>query len=122
MIHANELRKGNKLLNDGCVVTVQFILDYLTVTTKQGNNITAHLDLVKPIPLTPEIFQRLGFEEYTKTAYRTVTKELDYVFQLAFTGRGYHSSNAYTNYPVLYVHQLQNLYFALTGKELEITL
>lgn len=66
-----------------------------------------------PIPLTDEIIQRCGFEvRYNgiKTYYNPLM-ELDYEFNLMR-----YESNVKINY----VHQLQNIYFALTNTELDL--
>jgi hypothetical protein len=74
-----------------------------------------------PIPLTPEWLERFEFRESTNIFAPGV-------FELAVHGHEIHydaSVYTYTYFDcqlrdVLYVHQLQNLYFTLTGYELEI--
>lgn len=70
-----------------------------------------------PIPLTPEILEKAGFERYAPMMYRLKN--------------GWHwitvdVNSAYINGKQLilleHLHQLQNLIFALTGEELEIKL
>lgn len=68
-----------------------------------------------PIPLTDEIIQRCGFEvRYNgiKTYYNPLM-ELDHDFNLM---------NYESNVRIRFVHQLQNIYFALTNQELEVNL
>lgn len=74
-----------------------------------------------PIPLTQEWLMRLGFYKSSfdnnefidsKTGWFMVYENSGY-YKLS-TGRGLIGEQ------FKYVHQLQNLYFALTGKELEI--
>jgi len=74
-----------------------------------------------PIPLTPEWLEKFGFE------YRNEYRGNGYIFDLPnskysccwFEDKGFRLLNlSYTWMP--YVHQLQNLYFALTGEELII--
>ena len=71
----------------------------------------------KPIPLTEEWLVKFDFirNEYLN---RWIFRDNEYFyfdmeFSLWFEG-------SYTCVQVEYVHQLQNLYFALTGNELEI--
>jgi len=109
---ANELRIGNwvEQPNDG-VTRVTAILNDLQIKTETG-----YIDkYCRPIPLTEEWLLKFGFrgnerqrvkrfvglEIYTKDLWRYNTK----------------GNNALV---VEYVHQLQNLYFALTGEELEL--
>jgi hypothetical protein len=71
---------------------------------------------LEPIPLTEEWLMRFGSQKRGQEIH------LDY-FTL-YDGQGSWTVNdnsaPYTIAVIEYVHQLQNLYFALTGKELEI--
>lgn len=122
MIKANELRIGNKILNDGCIVTVKFIGDYLTVTTKQGNDITAGLELVKTIVLTPEILEKAAFEQLLGKGQWYDEKNFIY---LGFYSDGYAFMDDSGNKLIKgfrALHSFQNAYFVFTGQELEINL
>lgn len=83
-----------------------------------------------PIPLTPEILERCGFEkgfgEYAliQDSYPLRFREEGEKYILSFH---YFGSNGESNEEEIicefkYLHQLQNLYFALTGQELEVNL
>lgn len=119
---ANELRIGNwvEQPNDG-VTRVTAILNDLQIKTETG-----YIDkYCRPIPLTEEWLLKFGFT-------------YDEVFGWSFSDEKiYFILNYYqpNNRVVLetdeesvitvpqdisYVHQLQNLYFALTGQELEL--
>ena len=68
----------------------------------------------KPIPLTKEWLERFGFEinqngYYQKGEYKISDKMEFYFFDVGDW-----------QMTINYVHQLQNLYFSLTGKELTI--
>ena len=70
---------------------------------------------IKPIPLTEEWLLRLGFES-TNTYYFSKCN-----LHLQGDIRGFHLViSRIDGIKVKYVHQLQNLYFALTGEELTI--
>jgi hypothetical protein len=76
-----------------------------------------------PIPLTEELLVKMGFEK-NGYGYWTHTKEY---FELGENGGGEYCNSIncfeYSNGKnIKYVHQLQNLYFALTGEELKINL
>ena len=112
---ANELRIGNWFYGD-CTngenhkITPEEILDLHQDPLD---------DYYQPIQLTEEWLLKFGF----------IDKSLnfdDYRCSMYWDGNYMHiSDNRDTNYSVMaqcnYVHQLQNLYFALTGEELTVT-
>jgi len=104
--------------------------------SKEGRWNGISYDSIRPIPLTPEWLERFGFDEIMeiiedKEGYEVATMvhmminkgKSNSEFKLIQTIDGYWSLDGYeTAWPKLckYVHQLQNLYYALTGKELEL--
>ena len=71
-------------------------------------------ELIEPIPLTEEWLLKLGFKYFLDTKIYAIDnffieKEPDNKIAVMYD---------YLNKSVEYVHQLQNLYFALTGEEL----
>ena len=78
------------------------------------------IDAFQPIPLTEEILLKCGFiidsiNNFEKYPF-TIQKSNHYVTDFLFY------KNGDSGVVIKYLHQLQNLYFALTGKELEINL
>ena len=83
------------------------------------------------IPLTPDILEKCGFEWETSEK-KHLCHNGDGDISFSFTAEQIKEGMIYCycdNYfkaawevKVKYLHQLQNLYFALCGKELEITL
>ena len=80
----------------------------------------SNLDFIKPIPLTEEWLLKFGFEKADEiyfiefNVYSMTIKEYE-------KGRYILNPETHFNYvDIEYVHQLQNLYFALTGEELII--
>lgn len=75
----------------------------------------------EPIPLTEEWDGKFKFK---KTGYRLVCYENNkYIFEMTVEETGGFLGRRKYFVPITiveYVHQVQNLYFALTGKELEI--
>jgi hypothetical protein len=63
-----------------------------------------------PIPLTPEILEKCDWNDYKKFCINSYFK-IDEVGHLYYCGD-------FTGINIEHLHQLQNLYFALTGKEL----
>lgn len=126
MIRAQELRIGNLVKNDGCICEIMHLYggDFIncTLKTKQGNNINAHYKLIQPIPLTEEWLLKAGFNKFPSTQYdRDDFWCLEYIER---KGHAYYNQfwcNQLEIY-IKYVHQLQNIYFCLTGEELNINL
>jgi hypothetical protein len=81
-------------------------------------------EFVKPIPLTEELLLKLGFENngkedaswiHPKEPLFEVTFFVEYEWQHIW-------DTSYTGAQIQYLHQLQNLFYALNGEELEIKL
>ena len=116
---ANELRLGNWVIcydpSSGKEVFNQIdILDLRLLCGELQSKIK-----IKPIPLTEEWLLKFGFEAEYENVYGNTQEFL----QIEFTVKGYvklADGYYHDSTPMLYVHQLQNLYFALTGEELTI--
>jgi hypothetical protein len=142
MITANELRIGNWVMagkiakadKDG-KPTSEYKANYIQLQLSDftDERFWGGLGIIiGPIPLTPEILEKAGFikeddgiSEYHKLVIcrsEVISIEDDWSFGLnaedESSKQGYASSDGVCQY----VHQLQNLYFALTGTELEINL
>lgn len=119
MIKANELRIGNWLM-DGRYFSRIVGRD---IDDIQYERCGTHV--FDPIPLTPEILQKAGFEVRKHTEDGTIYGILNFTIihalsvndGIKFFLNGYHNDVV-----IEYVHQLQNLYFAITGEELNINL
>lgn len=84
---------------------------------------SAQLAEFKPIPLTEEWLLKFGFEiekdprvDHWHFGINPYTQ--DWMILIKSLGAGFFYQNGYFRIP--YVHSLQNLYFALTGEELEL--
>jgi hypothetical protein len=123
-MEAKDLRVTNLIYNDRIVNAVILIgFNSVELITPQGNNITARLDLVKPIPLTEEWLIKFGINKYS---------DKHYILEILNRGRlnfytekdkvsveiGNKSGYSFGYPKIKYLHELQNLYFALTGQEL----
>ena len=128
---ANELRIGLCLLVCGEITQISsgFIADYdFSLRHNFSNNTPIARDSVYPFPLTPEILEKAGFkydegmESYDLfTSSGLISIATDYSFFIGDNHLecGFAGGNKSL---VKYLHQLQNLYFALTGEELQINL
>lgn len=110
----NELRFGNYVYDTlGKVNKID--LEAITYIAKETHN------QVKPIPLTEEWLLKFGFEW---SIWHQAWHKLSFIFDLSERGvGGYYmhmvkKNNEIICPEIIYVHQLQNLYFALTGEEL----
>lgn len=131
MIKANELRIGNWVdiytnLNMGSKKSIRRDI------IKQGAQLDNNNLEFEGIPLTPEILEKAGFKS-CDNGVQLKTFE-GYVFiNWLFAGKSSNVSegtpltleidgNRMPLFKVQFLHQLQNLYFALTGEELNIDL
>jgi hypothetical protein len=115
MINPNELRIGNIVWESSSFtpgpadfeeIFVGAINDIDKVVYDNQNNIYSY-DYLYPIPLTVEWMMRLGFE------WNATDKRYYFIAPESWAG------SCPWNI-VKHVHQVQNLYFALTGEELKI--
>jgi hypothetical protein len=81
-----------------------------------GKNSWCKFEIINPILLTEEWLFKLGFEKLFEngTGYKYDK------FNISFYGDVYGFNYYYSEYQIKYVHQLQNLYFALTQRELTV--
>ena len=121
---ANEVRVGNWVsilgLWDRQIETIDFASSYIEGTDYKYKQL-------KPIPLTEEWLEKFGFEKIGKFQYSH-----DEFMNLKIEDGNWAEPcldvsiiNATLHEPayitcITYAHQLQNLYFALTGEELTI--
>ena len=118
---ANELRVGNLVYDDDDIIEVEAYQLYILT------------DYFEPIPLTEEWLQKFGFTKMTDTTpfnYRIhKSKMFFYIRYGTFTTdggktdligfNGLFVGNKFVRV-IRYVHDIQNLYFALTGEELTL--
>jgi len=127
---ASELRVGNYVQTN-----YEGILQVVNVNSAGLEYIDAHkpnfsaigrfeLSSVSGIPLTEEILLKCGFVEKKKWFYKEkfllgyMTTDENLQAEWKFGG----VEGTWNLLNLKYLHQLQNLYFALTGEELEINL
>ena len=103
---ANELRIGNWVKRKGLVVQC----DHMSV-----DNCYSWPEQYEPIPITEEWLVKFGFEE-VKRYGDGVWRVHDFI--LIFYPDECFLCDCDIDVKIKHVHQLQNLYFALTGKEL----
>lgn len=115
MIQANQLRIDNWVYNsttkENMLVYPMMIAQLSRLEKDGGHSVNIH-----PIPLTEEILLKCGFERQEYNDYRHPV--LIGTLTLYEGVAELHISDLYSVW-VNNLHQLQNLYFALMGEELE---
>jgi len=109
---ASELRIGNYINNEQRTEVVMSIDDWKIechLLTDSDTLYEVSMSLIKPIPITQEWLDNLGFEGWDIGIYTLMLRSGDF----RRLGAGDPLANN-----IKHVHQLQNLYFALTGVEL----
>ena len=129
MIKVNDLRIGNWLYYTHTAKHPMQVIgvrnDWVSLDFAESRE-----DEVNPIPLTEKLLKRLRFknlgEESTRDTRILVFKKNEFYIGL---DNGFwllnHSNNSYYTFALRrlkYVHELQNAYYAMTGKELNIKL
>lgn len=134
---ASELRIGNIVNQTGSVqgVVTELRINHARIRYTLAGQLRHSLvsyEHLEPIPLTEEWLVRLGMLKYTDSIPYAYVFNLDkklgfnrFRLQWARYGdgvEGFYNLHLYKIQcaRVQYVHELQNLYFALTGKELEV--
>jgi len=126
----NELRIGNYVYagHGDFPMYVTSIFDnevYLDFPGNEGDFWEERHEDLKPIPLTEDILLKCGLErkKFGFTSYIVKNGWFKYSFVLTIwdDGRLFYDWIG-GNIEVKYLHQLMNLHFSLTGKELEVKL
>jgi len=123
MIKANELRTGNYLQNEGTKKVVK-VYGIINDDVYYSMNNAMNRKAFNPIPINAERLLKFGFvfiDELNIYEIKLPNEDsfsVDLVEkEVLITAGALHDA---VQVPCEYVHQLQNLYFALTGQELEI--
>lgn len=130
MIQAKELRIGNLI----SVKDENDVWNPKEATTRDIFNLLSAHDIVKacyePIPITEELLLKFGFEKVSvagwvsmgENYYRIGEFVIETKERLGFSYEWHKKFKDSAKYVTVfkYVHELQNLHFALTGKELQL--
>jgi len=145
MIHAKELRFGNKVQTQhGDIITVQQILSntliydtQIKVTREVASIRTSHkidytsqfIEVIKeadfqdisPIILTPKILEKCGFRNYVREEWILSIDRRHIDFEFTTDGLRLKQSSP-SQVSIKYLHQLQNFLCVVFGYELEAEL
>lgn len=121
MIQANELRIGNYLYVIGAY-PIQVTADHIKSIYEGDKD-------YKPIPLSPELLlEKCGFEVDNLGYHKKKLEAHGNMIGIWLDDAIWIYNEASTQYNEItllkpkHLHQLQNLFFALTGKELEVNI
>lgn len=148
MIKNNELRRGNRVFHNREIVEVESLNDEgINLQTPVYDDYDASPEYyyhnLDPIPLSPEVLEACGFENVSdkKGDKDEITGEIitedwiRYIIGAKYTEEGaytcdlelelYDDGHFYADQVFVKMdslHQLQNLYYSLTGSELQVNL
>jgi len=118
MISHKEIRVGN-------IVRMPSSNELIVITAMDIQDIQSNLKNRLPVILNQEILLKCGFvnsiENNLMSSYDLDKLSIVLPCKLYTDGRVYFNSWAILEKSMKYLHQLQNLYFALTGTELPIS-
>ena len=134
-MEAKELRVTNFVISDGVKMPVAMIgFDSVQLFTPQGNVVSARLDLIQPVPLNNQEILSMGFDRYQQTGHYKIEAHKYYAnhdpstlkqgymrIKLTQAGNYRVESIASKSIYLRSVHQLQNLFYAITGNEMVFT-
>jgi hypothetical protein len=128
MTRTSELRQGNYVLQSH-LETVNVVLGtkpkYILTDCKVADGDWIGSALYEPIPLTEDWLVKFGLEtSQYYSGHRVRYKLPDERFEIDLEEDGEHGISFEGNILtyINYVHQLQNIYFTLTGEELNLSL
>jgi hypothetical protein len=129
MIDPRELRIGNYVTLHGNAVASPIDFE-VEGTSDDGIEVAGHiarLTNIHPIPISPEWLERLGFEmdddmECGIIWYLKLNDDISIYWNgcIEIEIKTQFVTTRYDIDHIKYIHHLQNLYHALTGKELEL--
>jgi hypothetical protein len=116
---ASDLRIGNLVdLGNRIAKIIEIAhLACVVVDLEETQDTIEDYERVKGIPLTEEWLLRFGFEKNNNNQFILMEGSVDILFNKDLNGWTCDGINFSINMTE-HVHQLQNLYFALTGEEL----
>lgn len=139
MINASELRIGNWVMLYDKHISKVISISKKAITTYNPNNVytdgtsgddfVSTSDFIQPIPLTPELLEVCGFVEHNDISPGYILDKNGFYFYFGFPiNTSLHNILSFgigheeVKIKMPYLHQLQNIYFALIGTEIEVKL
>ena len=132
-MQTNELRIGNWVLYNDLYCKIAGIdKDQVLIEYHNGETDYCHIAYIDPIEFTEELLFEIGFVQ--RNDYYILSNENMYLIyykdsfkqelvSVVKRKRKYYCyKNELKHYDIKYLHQLQNVYYLLTGEELEVEL
>lgn len=116
MLKAEDLRRGNIVCVDGGYVKIDAVLEDAVL----GNMKTYPLSGIGPVVLDREMLASCGFDITFSLIEYPLKRVFPFLLKESGEGRGHSLLFDYklvTAKEFLFLHELQNLYFAFSGKE-----
>ena len=104
------LNKHNGIIKDS--------IEFIIVDGKDLIDIIYEGSKVEPIQISEEWLLKFGFETFGNKIYNSYHEGFDFEFYYSNSGGCWNFKLDEKELDIKHVHQLQNLYFALTNKEL----
>lgn len=123
MILTVDLRIGNLVTVSEVVYRITGISE--TKVSCKGRKGSFTFEEIQPIPITAEILEKAGFKQVKKTSWYDKEPNEGFSYRL-YANRvmifhpGQNTLSHWLNTHIAYFHQLQNLYYYLTGREISI--
>lgn len=120
---ASELRIGNLIYKDIIHMDTSVTKDVWKVSALDIRDCDHYKDDFngEPIPLTEEWLIRFGATKHSSINYKLMVGALPMSLRISPGSNCYSElGEIYLGQHITHVHQLQNLYFALTGEELQL--
>lgn len=117
-----ELRIGNLVaLSGSLILTVYEIHEHcFYAKDAKGSSFKNTWSDLQPMPLTEEILLKCGLKQENGVMSYVLDDYSD--IKIVYETLANHYRLYPYTYEILHLHQLQNLFYALTGKELEVSL
>ena len=113
----NELRIGNLIFQSGQITTIENISRSINDWERVNNK---RLFDCAPIPITEEWLLRFGFTKHSTNPFWFRKKQICISLVGAIELISWDMQVFKIDSKAEYIHELQNLYFALTGEELTL--
>lgn len=129
MIKTNELRKGNIINHFRNFILIESVFEDSVNVYAADMGGGAYIDgidfkEIEPVPITVEWLERFGFWKmdmpFSGESGYGMASAGDFIGFVATDDNGWLIHNPHFSTTYYYVHQLQNLYFALIGEELAL--
>lgn len=123
MIKADDLKLGNyvKVANEyACITCIS--QEGISCNSDTAAYVFEEFDDIDPIPLSPAILEKCGFEQMEAPRIYGLARYRYYVDCGWFYVLSDSDDEVLLNDEIEYLHQLQNLYYALTTTDLPVNL